>query len=93
MVAIQRDENAKVALFGVSSTDGETPVEVKVDPTTQGLLVHSVADQVKGGTVSTNNSSTATLAGDAVFTGTGDDVSRFASVSILYKSDVAAAAS
>jgi len=46
-----------------------------------------------GGFVSTNNSSTATLAGGAVFTGVGDDVSRFASVSILYKSDVAAAAS
>ncbi len=45
------------------------------------------------GFISTNNSSTATLAGDAVFTGTGDDVSGFASVSILYKSDVAAAAS
>lgn len=46
-----------------------------------------------GGFVSTNNSSTATLAGDAVFTGVGDDVSNFASVSILYKSDVAAATS
>ena len=46
-----------------------------------------------GGFISTNNSSTATLAGDAVFTGTGDDVSNYASVSILYKSDVAAAAS
>ena len=46
-----------------------------------------------GGFVSTNNSSTATLLADAVFTGVGDDVSDFASVSILYKSDVAAAAS
>jgi len=45
------------------------------------------------GVVSTNNSSTATLAGDAVFTGVGDDVSNFSSVSILYKSDVAAATS
>jgi len=45
------------------------------------------------GVVSTNNSSTATLAGDAVFTGTGEDVSRFATVTILYKSDVAAATS
>jgi len=43
--------------------------------------------------ISTNNSSTATLAGGAVFTGIGDDVSRYATVSILYKSDVAAAAS
>ncbi len=47
----------------------------------------------RGGFISTNNSSTATLAGDAVFTGIGDDVSQFVSVSILYKSDVAAAAS
>jgi len=48
---------------------------------------------VNQGFISTNNSSTATLTGDAVFTGIGDDVSQFASVSILYKSDVAAAAS
>jgi hypothetical protein len=45
------------------------------------------------GVVSLKNSSTAILAGDAVFTGEGEDVSRFASVSIFYKSDVAAAAS
>ncbi len=46
-----------------------------------------------GGKISTDNSSTATLAGDAVFTGTGEDVSAFASISILYKSDVVAATS
>jgi len=45
------------------------------------------------GVVSEKNSSTEILAGDAVFTGEGEDVSNFASVSILYKSDVAAAAS
>lgn len=56
-----------------------------VDPITQ----HSRF----GGNISFNNSSTALLAGDAVFTGVGDDVSQYASVSILYKSDVAAAAS
>ncbi len=47
----------------------------------------------KGGKVSINNSSTAILAGGAVFTGKGDDVSSYASVSILYKSDAPAAAS
>ena len=52
-----------------------------------------MAYQPIGGLVSTNNSSTATLTGGAVFAGVGDDVSNFASVSILYKSDVAAAAS
>ncbi len=52
-----------------------------------------MAYQPKGGVVSTVNSSTATLAGDAVFTGTGEDVSNYASVSVFYKSDVAAAAS
>jgi len=46
-----------------------------------------------GNKISILNSSTTTLAGDAVFTGGGDDVSNYASVSILYKSDVAAAAS
>ncbi len=46
-----------------------------------------------GGKVSTNNSSTALLSGDAVFTGVGDDVSQYSTVSILYKSDVAAATS
>ena len=45
------------------------------------------------GFVSVSNSTTALLAGDAVFTGIGEDVSQYASVSILYKSDVAAAAS
>ncbi len=52
-------------------------------------LIHGFS----GGVISTNNSSTATLAGDAVFTGAADDVSNYASVSIFYKSDVAAAAS
>ena len=47
----------------------------------------------KSGFVSVKNSSTALLAGAAVFTGVGEDVSDFSSVSILYKSDVAAAAS
>ena len=41
------------------------------------------------GVLSTSNSSTATLAGGAVFTGIGEDVSEFSSVSVLYKSDVA----
>jgi len=54
---------------------------------------HSGIIPVKGGLISTNNSSTATLVGDATFTGVGDDVSNYATVSIIYKSDVAAAAS
>jgi len=45
------------------------------------------------GFISTRNSSTETLAGDEVFTGVGEDVSSYASVSIFYKSDVAAATS
>ena len=49
--------------------------------------------QPKGGLVSTSNSSTALLSGGAVFTGVGEDVRSYASVSILYKSDVAAATS
>ncbi len=48
---------------------------------------------ISKGVISTNNSSTATLAGDAVFTGVGENVSNYASVSIFYKSDVGAAAS
>ena len=44
-----------------------------------------------GGLVSTNNSSTATLAGDAVFTGTGDDVTHYSSISITWDADVASA--
>ena len=50
---------------------------------------HALAVSSFGGVVSTKNSSIETLAADAVFTGTGDDVSRFASVSVIYKSDVA----
>ena len=49
--------------------------------------------QPVGGFISTNNSSTATLAGDAVFTGTGEDVSAYSSISITAISDVVAAAS
>ena len=44
-----------------------------------------------GGVISSNNSSTSTLAGDAVFTGTGDDISHYTSVSITIKSDKDAA--
>ena len=51
-----------------------------VDVTDSGALK---VDETKG-FISTNNSSTATLAGDAIFTGTADNVSQFASVSILY---------
>ena len=50
-------------------------------------------EPARGGVISTGNSSTATLAGDAVFTGTGEDVSNYASLSVVYSSDVAAAAS
>ncbi len=46
-----------------------------------------------GGLVSTVNSTTATLAGGAVFTGTGEDVSNYSSVSVIYKSDVVSALS
>lgn len=43
--------------------------------------------------VSTNNSTTTTLAADAVFTGTSDDVSRFSSISFTSTSNVNSAAS
>lgn len=43
------------------------------------------------GFTSTNNSSTATLTGGAVFTGTSDDVSQYTSISITSNSDVASA--
>lgn len=46
-----------------------------------------------GGFISTDNSSTATLAGDAVFTGTGEDVTRFSSIVVTTTSDVASAES
>ena len=49
--------------------------------------------QPKGGFISTDNSTTSTLAGDAVFTGTGEDVTRFSSITVTSISDVAAAAS
>jgi hypothetical protein len=44
------------------------------------------------GTVSANNSSVATLGGGAVFTGTGDDVSNFASIFVSVFADQASAA-
>lgn len=45
------------------------------------------------GVISLGNSSTTPLADGAVFTGTGDDVTNYATVSVQYNSDVAAAAS
>ncbi len=45
------------------------------------------------GTISTVNSSTATLGGNAVFTGTGEDVSAYAAIEVAVFSDVASAAS
>ncbi len=43
------------------------------------------------GSIDANNTSTAMLAGTAVFTGTGTDVSAYASVSTTVYSDVASA--
>jgi len=43
------------------------------------------------GEVSTNNSTTDTLSGGATFTGVGEDVSKFSSVSVSWTSDVASA--
>jgi len=65
------------------------------DPTfvRDGAVVGRWVDFVSGGSVSSNNSTTKILGGGGVFTGTGDDVSQFVTVSILYKSDVAAATS
>lgn len=68
----------------------EYPVPVSGTVSLKGV---SDVNILSAGVISTNNSTTAILAGDAVFTGTGDDVSPFATVSILYNSDVAAAAS
>lgn len=45
----------------------------------------------KGGFVSTDNSSTSTLAGDAIFTGTGEDITHFGTVKVSWNSDVASA--
>ncbi len=47
----------------------------------------------QGGFISTDNSTTATLAADAVFTGTGEDVTRFSSLTVTSTSNVANAAS
>ncbi len=49
--------------------------------------------QPKGGLISTDNSTTSTLLADAVFTGTGEDVTRFSSITVTSKSDVNNAAS
>ena len=45
------------------------------------------------GSISTNNSSTATLTSGSTFTGTADDVSRFSSISFTSTSDVISATS
>jgi hypothetical protein len=40
-----------------------------------------------GRLISTNNSSTSTLAGDAVYTGTREDVSNYTCIKIIVKAD------
>ena len=85
----KRDANDITVGLGVTDNAVKDIVQLRMDPTSKALITQ----ETLAGVVSTNNSSTATLAGDAVFTGIREDVSNFASVSILYKSDVAAAAS
>ena len=98
-----RSDNFDKAIIATSSVNSKQTIRLQADSTTKRLLVDvgepvlgegsNVIGKVDTSLVSTLNSSTATLSGGAVFTGIGEDVSRFASVSILYKSDVAAAAS
>lgn len=47
----------------------------------------------KGGFISISNSTTTTLAADETFTGVGEDVTNYASLSVTYSSDVVGAAS
>ena len=87
-----------VTISGISSFTGSVSVINTVSVTGSVEVLNTVA--ITGSTtilgqgfVSVSNSTTALLGTDGVFTGIGEDVSQYASVSILYKSDVAAAAS
>ena len=46
MVSIPREDNHQVALFGVSSVDGVTPVALRIDPVTGGVVID--ADSLTG---------------------------------------------
>ncbi len=50
-------------------------------------------EPANGGLVSTGNSTTALLAGDAVFTGEGEEVENYASITVSYVADVVSATS
>ncbi len=68
-------------------------LEDKTDTVIRRLETGNATTATSAGFVSVKNSTTATLTADSVFTGEGEDVSGYASVSVFYKSDVAAAAS
>lgn len=42
MADATRDENSQPVLIGVSSVDGETPIEIAVNPVTGALIVEVV---------------------------------------------------
>jgi hypothetical protein len=61
-------------------------VSTNTKDTADGIGASSIA------LVSTNNSTTATLAGDAVYTGTSEDVSAYSEITVSYATDVVGAA-
>ena len=60
-------------------------IETNTRDTADGIGAASIA------LVSTDNSTTATLAGDAVYTGTSEDVSTYSQITVSYATDVAGA--
>jgi hypothetical protein len=95
MGSVPRDDNFVPGLLVKGSTTG-ADVVVEGDETTKGINVQLAGSDVdipitldgevvtitNDDTVSTNNSTTSVLAGDAVFTGTGDDCLGYSSITI-----------
>lgn len=72
-------------LAALAGSDGDyAPLQVDAD----GYLYTKITNNCL---VSTNNSTSSVLAGDAVFTGTGEDISKYASISIQIKASHASA--
>ena len=53
-----KDDNGFPVIFGVSDLDGVTPIQVKFNPTTRGMLVDIVTDISFSASVNTNQNST-----------------------------------
>lgn len=94
MASSPREDNRVPALVAKSDADN-TPVIIEADPVTKRLKVNATitngAVTDGGSVVSSVNSSIVILTSGSTFTGTGEIVTTYSSVTVAVKSDVASA--